>query len=486
MYCTNIYYFVLGYRMINSIKLNNFLLHHWYHCVVLGVLLWVIIFSSVTLTTKPRLWADEAKSIELSYNFLNFGVLDIQTAPGEFSGISHLLQSTGYPITITLALFFKVFGYSFVGARVFMLIWMLAMLLFLFCFFKKVYGHEEALLALILIASFAPFFDNGRTVVGEIPGFLFLLLGLEAWLARNKYLWVGVWWGFAIVTKPSVYIAVIPTIILILILKSGGIKKLFFVAAGMMPAAVFWMVLIFRSSIISSRWRDVGLFFQNPFGTSSISANIINSFYNALFSTTLIYFATLFFIILFARKYVNNDMHKKLLLFTIIFTFFSFIYYLRSPGWLRYIIAAELLILMSVPSAVLLLSNKLFLRSTFGRLFIALLFLIQILRLFTGAHIYSSDSAIRVGEYINKTFSGKSVGVLNDLTVGIFLDPAYKYQLVEMTGIPVMGTNPLLHNPALDVLVFADNEKFVQLERSILKTNYHFHNRVAEYNIYIR
>ena len=97
---------------MTNLKLPDFLRKHS-ACLALFLILYCAVFFSLpALVTKPRLWADEAKTIELAKNFLKFGKLDIETAPGEFSGYQHLLQSTGYPLTVPLAGFFKIFGFG--------------------------------------------------------------------------------------------------------------------------------------------------------------------------------------------------------------------------------------------------------------------------------------------------------------------------------------------------------------------------------------
>ena len=98
--------------------------------VLLGIILAsVILFSFSTLTTKPRFWIDEAKSIELAKSWQSFGKLDLEVAPGVFSGVPEVLQSTGYSVTIPLAAFFKVFGFGLEQARVYMILWMAAALI---------------------------------------------------------------------------------------------------------------------------------------------------------------------------------------------------------------------------------------------------------------------------------------------------------------------------------------------------------------------
>src|SRR3989338_10109557 len=238
--------------------MRSFISKNSYFFILAAILLFVLAVSLPTLTTRPRLWADEAKSIELALNFERFGMLDMQTAPGELSGIPHLLQSTGYPVTAPLAGIFSLFGFSMTVARTYMLFWMIAALCGIFFFLRRLFGVREAIFAIALIATFASFHDNARTVVGEIPGFLFMIIGLWVLLFHFQYdenhlffesasepakrevrygnvgEWIneviafervktrkkqmilvaiaGLFFGLAVVTKPSIYMAILPAI----------------------------------------------------------------------------------------------------------------------------------------------------------------------------------------------------------------------------------------------------------------------------------
>ena len=82
-----------------------------YITIVLGlVLALMVVFSFSTLLTRPKLWSDEAMSIELARNFLHQQVLNIQIAPGVFYDFPYLVQPTGYPVTVPLAGVFKFLG----------------------------------------------------------------------------------------------------------------------------------------------------------------------------------------------------------------------------------------------------------------------------------------------------------------------------------------------------------------------------------------
>ncbi len=479
---------------MNSLKFS-ILLKRYSPYLFLGlVIVWVLIFSIPHLITKPHLWGDEAKSIELARNFSKFGHLDIQTAPGEFSGISYLLQSTGYPVTAPLAFFFKLFGPSLVVARLYMLGLMIAALITVFFFGELLFGTKETLLSLALIATFASFFDSGRTVVGEVPGFLFLITGFYFWLFKNSYYWTGFWLGLAIVTKPSVYALIIPAIILVFFLeRKDFFKKIWQLGLGMVPAAVGWMALVLNHPLSKVVWLNIINFYKNPYNSISIQKNVLSNLLNVPHSATLIYFGFLFLIIIAASYLIEEKKRKNFYSFTIIYSIFAFAYYLRSPGWLRYILIAELLILFSLPSATFLLFN--YLKGFISKLkldsrwlssgFMIVLVGIQLFHLFNGAKIFYSDSEIKASEFINREFPNQTIGTINSLAFSVLLKTDKRLQTVEMTGLPVVGKNPLFYGSLPEVIVFSPDVIFSKENQTILESHYIFYSQVSNYLIYL-
>ena len=461
---------------MNNLKYNIFLS---------AIIIWVFIFSFYTLTTKPRFWADEAKSIELARNFLHFGRLDIQTEPGKFSSVPHILQSTGYPVTVPLAGFFKLFGYGLAQARIYMLLWMVGAILTVFYVGKKWFGPQNSLLAVLLISTFASFYDSGRTVVGEIPGFLFLVSGLYFWTSKNFYYWAGFWLGMAVVTKPAVYGLIIPAITLVFLLeRQNFFKKTFRVAAGMMLAAIGWLLLVPDNIFQLSFWRGIANFYQNPYGQSLIAENIINNLKNAPYSTTLIYFGFLFLLVAVAGYRIKEEKLRPIYYFIILYGIFAFGYYLRSPGWLRYILAAELLILFSLPHAISVLLSRFKAEKLSAGLVMGLA-AIQLIHLFTSAQIFYSDSEIRLSEILNREFPDKTIGTINSLALSALLSTNKRFQNVEMTGLPTIGKNPLFYDPLLEVIAFSQNENLSKENQKILESYYLPYSQLGGYFIYL-
>src|SRR3989344_8633163 len=464
--------------------------------LVLGIiLLGVILFSLPNLNTWPRLWIDEAKTLELARNFLNFGKLNIQIAPGEFTDFPEILQTTGYPATIPLVLFFKIFGYGLTQARIYMLIWMAAALSMVFLLGRKLMGGSSALFSVLLIATFASFHDSGRTVVGEIPGFVFLLIGFYAWLARSSYFGAGFWLGLAVVTKPSIFTWIIPVIALVLILeKTEFFKKLLSVAGGMLPAAFAWIVLALDEPFSKSYWLNILNFYRNPYDSVSAWGNILQNLRNIPHSTTLIYFGLLFGIVVLGRYLIRENRLKSLYNFAIIYSLFAFAYYLRSPGWLRYILISELLILFLLPNATSIAVERFknllsTLRISASQLVFGLLIILvmaQIVQLSTSADIFYSDSAISASELLNKEFPDKSIGVLNSLSLSVLLKTDKRSQLVEMSGFPPIGKNPLFSDSLPEVMVWESGEELSSESQAVLSGNYELYSQSGGYLIYTK
>ncbi|MDP3999629.1 MAG: glycosyltransferase family 39 protein [bacterium] len=479
--------------MNNSIY-QNFIKEHWPRVVLGAILLIFLTGSWATLTTKPRLWIDEAKSIELARSFLGFGKLNVQIAPGEFTDFPELLQSTGYPVTVPLAIFFKIFGYGLVQARIYMLIWMAIALMAIFVVGRSLFGEKLSLLSVGLIVTFASFHDSGRTVVGEIPGFIFLLIGFYLWLNKNSYFWSGVLWGLAIVTKPSVFTWILPVMLVIFLLeKSGFFKKLMLVGLGALPAAAGWVLLVLEQPFSKSAWVGILNFYQNPYSAGSLMENVAQNLLNAPLSTTLIYFGILFILLWRVRTKEENIKLKSLYSFIIIYGIFAFIYYLRSPGWLRYILIAELLILFVLPAVLssLLIRVKLFiakLKLNPRRLPVGLalaLIVIQLTHLFTGAQIFYSDSEIKASRFLNEEFLNQSIGTINSLALSVLLKTDQRFQIVDMAGIPTMGTSPLLADSLPEVIVFSASEGLSSPEQLILDKHYSPYSNLGSYSIFV-
>ena len=462
-----------------------------------AILLAVTVLSFRDILTYPRIWQDEAGTIELAHNVVKYGSPDIEVAPGKLTGTPHLIQSTGYPVFVPLALVFKVFGYGFTQARYFMLAWTLVALLAFFFLAKRFFGSSNALLALLLIASFSSFYNSSRTVVGEIPGFVFLLFGL-AYLSKTNYVAAGLLFGLAIAAKPSVFGLIIPaTVIVLLIHRAGFFRKLAAIVAGVIPTVVFWFIIVNRGIVDPDVFLELWRYYSNPFALSQ-SASFLSNTINFFYSPTLIYF-TLLFLVIFSARLLNGRSRMVILYdFVLCYSGLAFLYYLRSPGWLRYILIAELLILFLLPHAVTSLSGRFLGRMKSGLwrklpyVVVSLLVCVQLFRFATSANIFYSDLVIKTADYLNKEFPDESVAVVNSFSLAVLLNQDQKYKVVDQHAIfPVWATErafidpkPLLVQPPVMLMIYQSDSKILPADADILERNYGLVREMNGYKIY--
>lgn len=464
--------------------------------------LFMLVFSLRHLTTEPRFWLDEAKNIEIAQSFNTSGRFDMEIAPGVFTGVPHLLQSTGYPVTAPLALVFKIFGFGLAQARIYMLLWMFSAIGVLYLFLKNLFEERFAVLAVLLVVTFASFYDNGRPMMGEIPGFFFLVSALYFWLCRESFWKAGLLFGLAVVAKPSVFLLIIPALFLALIFRKDGFKKLIVIGVSMIPAVIGWIFLVMDHPFLKSAWLQIIDMYSNPYNAVPIAENFWKNIASIPHTPTIIYFGIFFVFLVLARVWGGKGKPILVLLydFALFYSVLAFIYYLRSPGWLRYIIIAELLILSLLPSALETIVSrfsdrfanvKIFKKEIIYTAFLSCIIVFQIFHLFTGAKIYFSDSDIKTANFIDKTFSGKTVAFVNALNVSVFKERNLRYTVLDDSIVPLLSKNNTFRNispftlPVLpDAIVAPKGEIFSPEELKIISERYKFSLGLQGYEIY--
>lgn len=467
-------------------------LKKYYSEIIFSILLAAVVAVSLpNLTTKPRLWYDEGINIEFAKNFLDFGKLDAVIAPGQFSGLTRFYQASGYPLSLPLSLFFGIFGSGPVQARSYMLCWMVLALASIYIFVKKLAGKNQALLVSVLVATFASFHDNGRAVMGEIPGFVFMLWAVYWILWKDSYLMSGLLFGLAVSAKPSVYISVFPAILMLLIMnKENFWKNGFKIIAGMAPPFLLriWFVMPDIFSLVA--WKEVAGLFRNPFG-SGISpwSYFLDNVSSIPRTYTVLYFGLFIAVILldYLRQAEKDPVYRKFFIFSITYIFFAFLYYLKSPGWLRYVIAADLLTYILFVIALKRLLSALFKKDSIFYLAVFSLAVFQIFHFFTAAKIFYSNSEEAVIGLVNTEYKNDTIGVFNVPEIADFVPAERKYQTYRMMGVPFIGKNPISYDPAPEIFILRSNEietHFLPGESDILNSNYRLIRAVGAYGIY--
>ncbi len=427
-----------------------------------GVLLFMNVYAFSGLKERPEYWYDEGLNVELSRSVAEFGIPDIVIAPDTLSESGARIGSTGYPITVLLGGVFKIFGVGVVQARLCMLLWMNALVISLFFAIRKRWGSQEAIGTLLLCTTFAPFYGNGLTVMGEIPGLFFLLWSFY-FFEQKTYWKSGLLLGLSVVSKPSVYLFFIPAFTVALLFgKETGrekLKNLCKLGVTSIAALVPW-VLIYRDSVSRvSFWEGLFSHFKNPYGDFGFSVwgNIQNNLGGFFHSSTLIYFSLLTLAVLCALAAERSlaREHRTLLVVALVYLPLSFFQYLKSLGYLRYLIATEfllfLLFVLVLPTLTRFALNYVpFLSVRVSRAagaVLTVLILFQAVHLFWFSDLYSGRSAEMTVAYIQLVYPEGVIGIINAPQVGSLISPHRKYQYLSTFGLTKFGVNPVFLAP---------------------------------------
>lgn len=401
------------------------------------------------LIGTPKYWFDEASTMDAARAVAEVGELDIVVTPHTVSGAPYYANSPGFPVQLPLALIFKVFGTGLFQMRVYALLWLLATVVIIYVVVRDFFGSESAFWSTILVATFTSFYANGRTIVGTLPAFLFLLLALKAFYVRNSYAWGGMWAALAVVSKPSMFLFIIPAFAFEFIMNE---RRLFWshagrVLLGAIPAITMWFIVMFPQPFSSSMWQDVFSIYTNHYREPSLLSSLGQQWKNFLLNSTTIYFLGLLLVFLFVRiRYKITELPQhRFFDFVLMYAPFGILYFLMSPGWFRYLLVFELFMLISLYPLLLRVFQQRSIWITRGSVFG--LILVQSIVFLFFSEIRSDLSIPKLATYLNHKLEEEPqsmIGIVNAEELGALIPSDRKYQIVYCGGDCRFGVHPLL------------------------------------------
>lgn len=421
------------------------------------ILVSLVLYSTSTLTTKPRLFFDEGLFIEQAHNFATSGILDTVVAPGAYSGIPHVANSSGISATLPLAALFKIFGFSIELARVYALLWMAVFLVAAYVFVRRYFGSIAAFGSVLLIATFAPFHANGRMAMGDIPGMTYLLISLL--LLRTHLFLAGIFLGLCLVARPSVYaFAVIAVAAHQLYMHGkGSLRPLILLAAGTAIPVLLELIVYLPGPLTTAWWQATLLFLKKPtFGVAtSHMESIINNLAAFAHETTLIYLLLLLATLAVAwwtRGRTAWD--RGIVLFASLYGLLGFLYFLRSPGWFKYLLPLQLVLFLFLPAALTIIFERLqrFAPSVLRRVrperlaiaAVILLAVVQSVQLRYFSDIYRAVDAQEVAMHLKaRMVAEDTAAFIHASPVAMFFPVEQKYSFFVVNEELAVGKNPL-------------------------------------------
>jgi 4-amino-4-deoxy-L-arabinose transferase-like glycosyltransferase len=200
------------------------------------------------LTRFPAPWFDEGSHLHVPKTLVRYGVYaDISSEGFRYYGPT---IGVGPTVMLPVAAMFNLFGVGLLQARIVMALYLLVAVYVFYRVVNHLVGAWVALLALVLMLSSrsALFLEYGRQLLGEVPGFFFLILALYLWFTNwnekrvGRFAAVGVLFGLAVITKYQYLLFVAPMLLLAWVLnflyyRTSSQKT--FLIPGVVTALVF-------------------------------------------------------------------------------------------------------------------------------------------------------------------------------------------------------------------------------------------------------
>ncbi len=335
-------------------KMRKLRLRSW---IAAALILATVFFAFFRLTESPSVWYDEGLYIQMADHISQGEPSGFQTAPGKIENVSKV--SVGYPLTYPIALLFRIFGYDIATARVFMAACIILLVIFSYLLARRSFAAGAALFSLALVSMFPPLYGNGKSVLGEVPGILYLVISLYALnrgLKGSRFALVlaGVFAGLSAVTKP-IFILIVPAFVIALFVarKSHGLRAKDILVAIISAAApvLVWIVTQFG---MGDSFREIVGFYANPQPGQGILATLGSNLAH-IFSD----FGLLYLVIVMAVWIISFIVRRKSsraigLVEAMAFTFSLLIVlaYLRTAGYNRYLFPAQMISLIYFPEAI--------------------------------------------------------------------------------------------------------------------------------------
>lgn len=413
-------------------------------CVAMGIGLF---FALYRLTEAPGIWYDEGFYTQVAMNLAERGVQGLQIAPQQF--ISAKDVTVGYPLLAPVALSYTLFGVGVLQGRGVMVIFILALLLVAYAYSTLLFGSRIAVWSLLLLATFPEVYGNGKSVLGEVPGMLYLMCALcsVVWLERSAYtklfpyLTLGLATGLAVATKP-IFILLPVALAITYIIRFRSITLYW--------SGVLWGAFVFSLA--------VGLWIYVQFGTGDSFISIVQYYINpydvhagiTLMTNVKLFFTqavplyvlgmfTLWGLSMYIRRQRESISTAEIV--AVVFFLCIVVAFLRLPGWYRYLFPATLLAMLFLPFAMTTVFNALSVRmriltkaTWLPYLALALLCLAQLYMLIGHSYVaqyYGGNRTSALTAYLAGLPQGASYFIYNSPEVVVLLPNRNYYQFIS-------------------------------------------------------
>lgn len=486
----------------------------------------VYFFVFHNLTRFPQPWFDEGSHLHVPKTLVQYGVYADRSSEGfRFYGPT---IGVGPTVMLPVAATFKVFGIGLLQARMVMAVFLIAAAYMFYRLVENISGKWVAWIALALMISSRSvlFLEYGRQLLGEVPGFFFLMLALYLWYSKwNENHWmrltlIGLLFGLAIITKYQYLLFIAPTLIFAWLLDALYYKTSshrHFLLPGLLAAGSFgiWQLITLTylgPATALENWallRDSAQGAAFNFNLDQLSTNLGELTSRAAYLGVLVPALIYGFLVSLPR---STDGVKRGIIFLL--AAFNLLWYVvASIGWIRYAFPGLAISSIFVANLFFAMANgfkinwgaglfrPLFDAQNSYRFAIAfwLLVIIMLPMAKTVLEIAFPEpaSAQQMSVYLNENVSQDAVIETWDPEMGFLTNHNYHYppnallavavDQIYYSGVPVQNSYHFVQTEQPEYLllgVFSKWTEIYPLEK--LTTNYELVQTFEDYDLYRR
>lgn len=453
----------------------------------------LIFFATYRLTESPPVWYDEGIYTQNALNVFLRGASQTQVAPETYE--SAWSTSGGFSFIGPISISYALFGPSVLSGRAVMAIFIVLSALGAVALLYRLWGIRAALLGLAMLVTFPVLYGQGKNVIGEVPGLMYLLFFLctVAHIEKKKfdvsiavYGAAGLLAGLCAVTKP-LYLALPAAAALVLLWRYKAIPWqmsaiLAVLLGGLLPLGIHLVLHLQGASLAT-----IVAHYANPYdiGGSSLVVTIGSNIARFVTEVSPAYCALLvgaWGLTAAWRLYrgIEVSLAERIAL---VFTILILLAYVRTVGWYRYFFAANVLAVIFLPGALLQLGWR---KVAYG--VVAILIGIQVYQLFFTSWVsehYDNTKTAQLENYFAGIPQEKSIAFMNvpELVLFGYKHPYYQYlpeapAIVRGAHVPsVVGGGV----PDIVAIRGADHELYAPYLK-----NYSLQDDFAGYNFFTR
>jgi len=327
----------------------------------LFVLLLTLVLATHKLTESPPTWLDEGIITQVAHNMLSVGPhAMLQVAPEQYVSAGYV--TTAYTVTAPIAVAFSLFDYGLWQARAVMVLYLLVCVAMAYAVLRSHSTTMSMLSGVLLLATFAPLYGNGKNVLGEVPGlfytlaFLWFVYRIEKQALPRDFFLAGVMLGLAVATKP-IFILLLPAAGVVLFFSRALItaQKLLLATVGFVGPMVLWVATQFKEETIGQMLA----IYLNPH-SNDIGASVVANMVGFFTRPEPLYAAAVLgvWLISLGVRVARSETIPRAEWIAALFAIFVYLAYVRGASYYRYFFLGEILALMYLPGALVYLSER--------------------------------------------------------------------------------------------------------------------------------